>query len=175
MAGLLAAAGRAAATRAALDRLALPERAQLERARLGAVIDGLAAAMPSLKVTVDLVENRGFEYHTGISFTFFARVDPALAAGRARSRRALRGGRSGRAGAGDRVYALHRHDPANAVAAAGAAPAARAARRRPRPRPRPARRRLDHGGGPAPGGGLAGEARRLDCGFVLSGGEPRPV
>ena len=32
--------------------------------------------MPNLKVTVDPVENRGFEYHTGISFTFFARVDP---------------------------------------------------------------------------------------------------
>jgi ATP phosphoribosyltransferase regulatory subunit len=40
------------------------------------VLDGLAAAMPGLKVTVDPVENRGFEYHTGISFTFFARVDP---------------------------------------------------------------------------------------------------
>src|SRR5437667_381373 len=30
------------------------------------------AAAPELKVTVDPVENRGFEYHTGISFTFFA-------------------------------------------------------------------------------------------------------
>ena len=30
--------------------------------------------MPSLKVTVDPVENRGFEYHTGISFAFFARA-----------------------------------------------------------------------------------------------------
>ena len=40
--------------------------------RLWAVLDGLAAAAPGLKVTVDPVENRGFEYHTGISFTFFA-------------------------------------------------------------------------------------------------------
>jgi ATP phosphoribosyltransferase regulatory subunit len=30
--------------------------------------------MPGLKVTVDPVENRGFEYHTGISFAFFARL-----------------------------------------------------------------------------------------------------
>src|SRR4029077_16001459 len=51
-------------------------RARQERDRLGAVLDGLQAAMPDLKVTVDPVENRGFEYHSGISFTFFARTDP---------------------------------------------------------------------------------------------------
>jgi ATP phosphoribosyltransferase regulatory subunit len=74
---LLSSAGAATATRAALDRLDLPARAHPERARLGAVLDGLAKAVPALKVTVDPVENRGFEYHTGISFTFFARVEPA--------------------------------------------------------------------------------------------------
>src|SRR5205823_11855708 len=72
----IAAAGTGSATRAALDRLDLPKRAREDRKRLGAVLDGLAAAVPNLKVTVDPVENRGFEYHTGISFTFFARVDP---------------------------------------------------------------------------------------------------
>src|SRR5690349_11437763 len=69
---LLAAAGPATATLAALDRLDLPGRARIERARLGTVLDGLFAAAPGLKVTVDPIENRGFEYHTGISFTFFA-------------------------------------------------------------------------------------------------------
>src|SRR5438445_1123706 len=69
---LLAAAGPAATALAALDRLDLPARARAERVRLGAVLDGLAVAAPDLKVTVDPVENRGFEYHTGISFTFFA-------------------------------------------------------------------------------------------------------
>jgi ATP phosphoribosyltransferase regulatory subunit len=69
---LLAAAGPAAAAFAALDHLKLPTRARAEQLRLGAVLDGLAAAAPGLKVTVDPVENRGFEYHTGISFTFFA-------------------------------------------------------------------------------------------------------
>lgn len=69
---LLAAAGPAAAALAALDRLELPPRARAERVRLGAVLDGLAIAAPELKATVDPVENRGFEYHTGISFTFFA-------------------------------------------------------------------------------------------------------
>jgi ATP phosphoribosyltransferase regulatory subunit len=76
LAELIAAAGIATATRAALDRLDLPPRARQERDRLGAVLDGLAAAVPDLTVTVDPVENRGFEYHSGISFTFFARTDP---------------------------------------------------------------------------------------------------
>jgi len=69
---LLAAAGPAAAALAALDRLDLPVLARAECRQLGTVLDGLAAAAPLLKVTVDPVENRGFEYHTGISFTFFA-------------------------------------------------------------------------------------------------------
>ncbi|MBV9827646.1 MAG: ATP phosphoribosyltransferase regulatory subunit [Alphaproteobacteria bacterium] len=76
LAQLIAAAGPADATRAALERLELPATARRECDRLGAVLDGLKAAMPQLKVTVDPVENRGFEYHTGISFTFFARMDP---------------------------------------------------------------------------------------------------
>jgi ATP phosphoribosyltransferase regulatory subunit len=72
LSSLLAAAGPAAAALTALDRLDLPARARGERVRLGIVLDGLAAAAPALKATVDPVENRGFEYHTGISFTFFA-------------------------------------------------------------------------------------------------------
>ena len=69
---LLRAAGPAAVAVAALDRLDLPPRARGERDRLAEVVETLAAAMPELRVTVDPVENRGFEYHTGISFTFFA-------------------------------------------------------------------------------------------------------
>jgi ATP phosphoribosyltransferase regulatory subunit len=74
---LVAAAGPAGSALAALDRLDLPQPARAERRRLGAVLDGLAAAAPGLKVTIDPVENRGFEYHTGISFTFFAGVAAA--------------------------------------------------------------------------------------------------
>jgi ATP phosphoribosyltransferase regulatory subunit len=69
---LLAAAGPAMAALAALDRLELPPKARTERARLGAVLDGLKDAAPELMVTVDPVENRNFEYQTGISFAFFA-------------------------------------------------------------------------------------------------------
>jgi ATP phosphoribosyltransferase regulatory subunit len=72
LSSLLAAAGPAPAALTAIDRLDLPARARAERVRLGIVLDGLSAAAPELKVTVDPVENRGFEYHTGISFTFFA-------------------------------------------------------------------------------------------------------
>jgi ATP phosphoribosyltransferase regulatory subunit len=78
---LLAAAGPAKTALAALDRLDLPLRARAERARLGAVLYGLNEAAPDLKVTVDPVENRGFEYHTGISFTFFAGGDASCGSG----------------------------------------------------------------------------------------------
>jgi len=76
LSGLVALAGAAASARPALERLALPPKAREEIDRLGAVLDGLKAATPALHVTVDPVENRGFEYHSGIAFAFFARVGP---------------------------------------------------------------------------------------------------
>lgn len=72
---LVVASGGAAQVWPALEQLSLPERARVERDRLSAVLDGLQRAMPALMVTIDPVENRGFEYHTGISFTFFSRVE----------------------------------------------------------------------------------------------------
>jgi ATP phosphoribosyltransferase regulatory subunit len=44
-----------------------------ERDRLAEVVELVLDAAPGLAVTVDPVEHRGFEYHTGISFTLFAR------------------------------------------------------------------------------------------------------
>jgi len=73
---LVALAGAGATAGPALERLALPPKAREESDRLGAVLEGLKTAMPSLRVTVDPVENRGFEYHSGIAFAFFARVAP---------------------------------------------------------------------------------------------------
>jgi ATP phosphoribosyltransferase regulatory subunit len=70
---LLAAAGPAAKALAALAPLALPPAAAAERARLAEVVALLGAAAPELKITVDPVESRGFQYDTGISFAFFAR------------------------------------------------------------------------------------------------------
>ena len=57
----------------ALDALDLLPVAIIERNRLGAVIALVNQAMPDVMLTVDPVEHRGFEYHTGLSFTLFAR------------------------------------------------------------------------------------------------------
>src|SRR6266851_5162645 len=176
LARLVAAAGPGGAARAALDRLDLPERARLEREKLGAVLDGLAGAVPGLKITVDPVENRGFEYHTGISFTFFARVGPEL-------------GPLGELGRGGRYEA---GDPAAPEPATGFTLYTDTILRT-LPAPPPRRRVLlplgaDRARARAlraegwitvasllPVADWQEEAARLDCGYVLDGGEPRPV
>lgn len=55
-----------------LSGLSLPAVPAEELERLKAVVDGLERRMPDLDITIDPVENRGFEYHTGVGFTFFA-------------------------------------------------------------------------------------------------------
>ncbi|BAE51995.1 ATP phosphoribosyltransferase involved in histidine biosynthesis [Paramagnetospirillum magneticum AMB-1] len=70
---LIAAAGPAARALAELCALDLPPAAAAERDRLARVVELAGADLPSLTLTVDPVENRGFEYHTGLSFTLFAR------------------------------------------------------------------------------------------------------
>ncbi len=39
---------------------------------LSRVVDGILAARPDASITIDPVENRGFEYHTGVTFAFFS-------------------------------------------------------------------------------------------------------
>jgi ATP phosphoribosyltransferase regulatory subunit len=70
---LLASAGAAPSALKALAALKLPSAAVVERARLQEVVARLGQAAPDLSITIDPVENRGFEYHTGISFSFFGR------------------------------------------------------------------------------------------------------
>ncbi|MDB5407862.1 MAG: hisZ [Rhodospirillales bacterium] len=70
---LLASAGPVRTALPALAALDLPPAAAAERARLGEVVGLLHEAVPELRITIDPVENRGFEYHTGISFSVFAR------------------------------------------------------------------------------------------------------
>ena len=73
---LLAAAGPA---RPALERLIaedLPAAAISVQRDLVAVADGLAAAGVDLTLSVDPVEWRGFEYHSGVTFSLFARGAP---------------------------------------------------------------------------------------------------
>ena len=61
---------------AAVERLAaidLPPEAEPERRRLTEVVRLLTAAAPDMALTIDPVEQRGFEFQTGLSFTVFAR------------------------------------------------------------------------------------------------------
>ncbi|HEV8680010.1 MAG TPA: ATP phosphoribosyltransferase regulatory subunit [Stellaceae bacterium] len=176
LARLVAAAGPTGPARTALDRLDLPERARLERDRLGAVLDGLAGAVPGLKVTVDPVENRGFEYHTGISFTFFARLGPELGPlGEL--------GRGGRYEAGDRAVP----EPAtgftlytDTILRTLPAPPPRRRVLVPLDADRARARALRAEGwitvaALLPAADWPAEARRLGCLHVLAGGEPTPV
>ena len=56
-----------------LSGLSLPVAPARELERLRIVVEGLGRRLPDLDITVDPVENRGFEYHTGVGFTFFSR------------------------------------------------------------------------------------------------------
>ncbi len=69
---LLGASGPAELALATLSRLSLPESAAAECRRLTEGAARIAKAMPALSLTIDPVEHRGFEYHSGMSFTLFA-------------------------------------------------------------------------------------------------------
>ena len=69
---LLQATGPAEHAFAALAPLALPGAAAEALEALDAVASLLRAAAPDLPLTIDPVEWRGFEYHTGTSFSLFA-------------------------------------------------------------------------------------------------------
>lgn len=69
---LLAAAGPAEPALAALAALDLPAAAATAARRLTAVVTLILDAHRDMRLTVDPVENRGFEYHTGVGFTIFA-------------------------------------------------------------------------------------------------------
>lgn len=70
---LLELAGPAAAAAAGLKTLKLSDEAARIVADLDALVRAVTAAAPDLLVTLDPGEFRGFEYHTGIAFTLFAR------------------------------------------------------------------------------------------------------
>ncbi len=56
---------------AALARLPLSGEATRAAETLAEVAEGIRVADTGLAITIDPVENRGFEYHTGVTFTFF--------------------------------------------------------------------------------------------------------
>ncbi len=68
---LLAAAGPAERCLDILGRLDLPPGPARERARLAEVAAEIRRAAPDLPLSIDPIENRGFEYHSGVCFTIF--------------------------------------------------------------------------------------------------------
>ena len=69
---LLKASGRVEIAIAAFKDICLPIKAQQEYNRLLSVLDILKIKIPNVIITLDMVEHRGFEYQTGLSFTLFA-------------------------------------------------------------------------------------------------------
>ncbi|MBI3706553.1 MAG: ATP phosphoribosyltransferase regulatory subunit [Proteobacteria bacterium] len=174
LAALLRAAGPAASTLAALAKLALPPEAAAEARRVGEVVALIRGAAPELRLTIDPVENRNFEYHTGLCFTLFAdRVRGML-------------------GRGGRYVAGESHSPGRGEPATGftlftdsllrALPAPAQRRRLYLPSGTPAATAAKwRGEGWATVAGLdpvadaRAEARRLACSHVLTGDRPQAV
>lgn len=73
LSALLSSVGPADRALSILVGLDLPPAASAVRDRLTQVVALIREAAPDLVLTVDPVENRGFEYHTGIAFTLFCR------------------------------------------------------------------------------------------------------
>jgi ATP phosphoribosyltransferase regulatory subunit len=155
----------------ALERLAaieLPEEAARQRDRLSAVVAGIRAVAPDLPVTLDPVENRGFAYHTGITFTMFSR---RLGAELGSGGRYLAAGREAAVGA--TLYM-------DSVLAALPQPQARRRIYLPAGTDPDAATRLRGQGyvtiaGLEPVADAAAEAHRLGCAELLVAGAPVPV
>jgi ATP phosphoribosyltransferase regulatory subunit len=74
---LIEAAGPAGPALSRLAAVTLSDAAAALRDRLAAVVGLIARAAPELTLTIDPVEERGFEYQTGVAFTIFARQSAA--------------------------------------------------------------------------------------------------
>jgi ATP phosphoribosyltransferase regulatory subunit len=71
--GLLRAVGPADNAVQALDALSLSGEAAAQRDRLREVLNAIRAARPDLTLTVDPTDHRGFEYHSGITFSLLGK------------------------------------------------------------------------------------------------------
>ncbi|MEA2756514.1 MAG: phosphoribosyltransferase regulatory subunit [Aliidongia sp.] len=177
---LMAAAGPAARALELMAQIALPSAAAAEMAWLAEIVGRITAANPDLSLTIDPVENRGFEYHTGVSFTIFAR---GIRGELGRGGRYLAGGDAGR----DHVPAQRAARPPEpatgftlyADTVIRAVPQAATALRvyLPHGTPRPVGQRLRIEGwitlaGLAPAAAPLDEARRLLCSHAWSDGAP---
>jgi len=70
---LLRTTGPAESALKSIAKLKLPKIAAAECAVLGSVVNDIQTAASDLNLTIDLVESRDLKYHTGITFTIFAK------------------------------------------------------------------------------------------------------
>ena len=171
---LLDATGPAGPGLALLETAEMPPEARADVNHLADVAARLGAAAPDLALTVDPVEYRGFEYHTGIGFTVY------------------RNGSRGEIGAGGRYlagagFAERAIEPAtgftlflDTVIRSLPAPQDRSRVFAPYETPLETVDALRRDGrlvvaGLEPAGDIDAEARRLDCDAVLDAGRPRTV
>lgn len=173
--GLLRASGSADRALHALTTLRLPDAARGDIASLERIVQGVRALRPSLALTIDAVENRGFEYHTGVSFTVFApRVRGEIGRGGRYRMAALDGERGGTSGAESSTgFTLYMDSILRALPRATAAPrlylpAAVAAREGPIWRAQG----WTTVAGLEDGKNSSAEARRLQCSHALVDGKP---
>lgn len=73
LSAMLGAVGPAQKALKKLNAIDLPTDAAAQRAHLAQVVEGVLQANPAIQLTIDPVENRGFEYHTGVTYAVFAR------------------------------------------------------------------------------------------------------
>lgn len=161
LSALLRAVGPAERALAILTGLDLPAEAVPLRDRLAAVAALIARDCPGVTLTIDPVESRGFEYHTGVAFAFFAR------------------GQSGELGRGGRYLTAAGEQATGATlfldAVLAASPPAAAPERVfvPAEAPRAWAQAMRAQGwitvaGLTPVADNGAEARRMDCGHVLT-------
>jgi len=70
---LLESSGPVESALAKLDAIDLPHAAAHQRGHLHMLVGLIRAEAPGLSLTIDPVENRGFQYHSGAAFTLFSR------------------------------------------------------------------------------------------------------
>ena len=70
---LVEASGPLKIARPLMEKIDLPENALAHLRRLFAVADIVKSQASNIAITVDLVENRGLQYHTGVTFFLFAK------------------------------------------------------------------------------------------------------
>ena len=156
---LMAATGPYETAAPALAALDLPPEAADLRDRLLEVAAAVSAAAPGLRITIDPVEHRGFQYYSGAAFSLFA------SRGRGEVGRGGRYRAEGETGTGVTLYldAIHR---------LLTPPVPRSRLFLPYGVDGAARRRWQADGwitvqALAPAADPAAEARRLDCGYLL--------